>query len=486
VARSAGGIVRTSLSPRNLARLGQARGWAAVAFGASSLDLTTARAEGAEVSVLQQSSASAAPPEGAPDATLQWQSAAQLLRQRFDPREHRIVTSVSCEDVLCQILRLPATEPGELKQMLDLQIDNLTPLPLEEVVYSFRLLDTVEGQTRVLVAIAPKATVNQRVELLEAAGLQPEIVTVDTLAMFRALTNRSLLTGDDKLNVLVVLSTASTDVIVYSQGMPLAVRSIVPGATAESVLREELQRTLIAAEAGYPQRAMGGVTFLAPTEDLKAFAAEVANGLNAPSSFLTNGAVPSIGLSLCLQCATGEAATLNLLPDEWRDKRQAAVFRQRLIRGAIAAGVVYALALAAFLTLFAVKKARFHVVESKIKNRQSEFLRAKELQGQLIAMTKQLDTQSSALEVLREVASRLPENVKLNYFQYKKDQAVTLKAQAPSASAALDFQTQLEKCELFSRIAPGTSRTDPGSGLTKFDLTCTLKTAAGAGTTPKP
>ena len=261
---------------------------------------------------------------------------------------------------------------------------------------------------------------------------------------------------------------------------------IVPGATAESVLREELQRTLIAAEAGYPQRALGGVTFLAPSEDLKAFAQEVANGLNAPASFLTDGAVPSIGLSLCMQCATGEGATLNLLPDEWRSRRRTAAFRQRLIRGAIAVGVVYALALAVFLTLFAVKKTHLLRVESEIKSRQAKFLEAKDLQGQLIAMTKQLDTQSSALEVLREVASRLPENVKLTYFQYKKDQTVTIKAQAPSASAALDFQTQLEKCELFSKIAPGTSRTEPGSGLTKFDLTCTLKTAAGVGTTPKP
>jgi hypothetical protein len=455
-----------------------------VAFGASSLDLTTARAEGAEVSILQQSSASAAPPEGAADATPQWQSAAQALRQKFDPREHRVVTSVSCEDVLCQILRLPSTDPGELKQMLDLQIDSLTPLPLEEVVYSFQPLDTVEGQTRVLVAIAPKATVNRRVEALEAAGLQPEIVSVDALAVFRALTNRSLLAGDDRLNVLVVLSAASTDVIVYSQGMPLAVRSIVPGATAESVLREELQRTLIAAEAGHPQRATGGVTFLAPSEDLKAFAQEVANGLSAPTSFLTNGAVPSVGLSLCLQCATGEAATLNLLPDEWRHKRQTAAFRRRLIRGVIAVGVVYAFALAVFLTVFAVRKARLHRVESAINRRQSEFLRAKESQSQLIAMTKQLDTKSSALEVLREVASGLPENVKLNYFQFKKDQTVTIKAQAPSAAAALDFQTRLEKCELFSKITPGQSRTEPGSGLTKFDLTCTLKTAAGAGATP--
>ena len=471
-------------SPRKLAHLGQARGWAAVAFGASSLDLTTARAEGAELNVIQQSSASASPPEGTPETSLQWQSAAQSIRGRFDPREHHVVTSVSCEDVLCQILRLPATEPAELKQMLDLQIDSLTPLPLEEVVYSFEPLDTLEGQTRVLVAIARKAAVNARVEALETAGLQAEIVSVDALAMFRALNQRDLLPGDDKLNVLVILGIASADVIVYSQGGPLAVRSIVLGAEPESVLREELQRTFVAAEAGQPQRAMGGVTFLAQGESMKALAENVANGLNAQSSFLTNGSVPSAGLSLCLQCVGHEATTLNLLPDEWRQKRKTAAFRQRLIRGAIAVGLLYALALAVFLTFLGVKKTQLHRVESDISGRQAEFAKAKQLQGTLITMRKQLDMSSSALEVLREVSSRLPDNVKLNYFQYKKDLTVVLKAQAPSQPLALEFQSRLEKSDLFSKVVAPQTRVEPGSGLTKFDVTCTLKSAGGGGTTP--
>jgi type II secretory pathway component PulL len=469
--------------PRKLARLGQARGWAAVAFGTASLDLTTARAEGAEVNVVQESSASATVPDGTLDTGPHWQAAAQSLRKQFDPREHRVVTSVSCEDVLCQILRLPATESGELKQMLDLQIDNITPLPLEDVVYSFEALDSAEGQTRVLVAIARKATINQRVEALETAGLQPEIVSVDALAMFRALSKRSLLPGDGKLNVLVILGAGCANVIVYAQGLPMAVRSIVLGAEAELVLREELQRTLVAAEAGQPQRARGGVTFLVQGEEMKAFAENVANGLSAPTAFLTNGAVPSAGLSLCLQFTEGKGAPLNLLPEEWRQKREIAALRQRLIRGAIAVGVVYAIALVVFLSLLAVKRAHLHRVDNEVRNEQPEFLKARGLQSELIAMGKQLDTKSSALEVLRDVSMRLPDNVKLNYFQYKKDQTVTLKAQAPSAAVALDFQSRLEKGDLFSKVTSGTSRTEAG-GLTKFDLTCTLKTAAGMGTAP--
>jgi Tfp pilus assembly PilM family ATPase len=471
--------MRANLNPRKLGSLGHARGWAAVAFGPSSLELTTVRADGTEVSVLQQSSASAVPPAGTTHTPPQWQNAAQSLRQQFDPREHRVVTSVSCEDVLCQILRLPATEPAELKQMLDLQIDNITPLPLEEVVYSFEALATADGQTRVLVAIARKAKVNERVEALESAGLQPEIVSVDALAMFRALARRNLLAQDDRLNVLVILGLVSADVIVYSQVVPLAVRSLVLGADGESVLREELQRTFVATEAGQPERMPGGVIFLAPGEELKAFAEKVANGLDTQSSFLTNGTVPSAALSLCLQYATGETAQLNLLPEEWRQKRQTKALRRRLIRGAIAVGIVYVLALAVFLTLLAVKHAHLNRVTGEIKDRQKDFAAARELQGQLIAMRNQLDTKFSALEVLREITVRMPKDMQLNSFVFKKDLTLSLKGQAPSGAVALDFQSQLQQCDLFSKVS---GRSDNVGGLTKFDLTCTLKTAAGTGT----
>ncbi len=482
--------MRSALNPRKLTHIGHARGWAAVAFGASSLELTTARVDGGDLQILQQTSVSAAPPADAQDAPPQWQAAAQSLRQQFDPREHHIVTSVSCEDVLCQTLRLPATEPGELKQMLDLQIDSVTPLPLEEVVYSFEPLESAEGQTRVLVVIASKAAVNERVAALEAAGVQPEIVSVDALAVFRALSRRQALPTDDRLNVLVILHPAVANVIVHSQGVPLAVRSIMLSAEilasgqGESLLREELQRTLVAAEADQPQRAVGGVTFLAQGDESKSLAERVAAGLNPPSSFLTNGAVPSTGLSLCLQCAAGEPGLLNLLPDEWRQRRRTAALRRRLIRGAIVGVAVYALALAAFLTLLGIKKAQLHRIENEVRNSQEAFNSARQRQSELVAMRKQLDMKFSALEVLREITVRMPESMRLNEFVFKKDQTVTLRGQAPSAAIAIDFQSRLEQCDLFSKITPGQSRTE-GGGLTKFDLVCTLKTATGVGTTPK-
>jgi len=72
----------------------------------------------------------------------------------------------------------------------------------------------------------------------------------------------------------------------------------------------------------------------------------------------------------------------------------------------------------------------------------------------------------------------LPENVKFNGFTFKKDESVTLRAQAQSAALTHDYISRLEKSQLFSKVTTGAERTEPGSGLTKFDVVCTLKSAA--------
>jgi hypothetical protein len=461
------------------------RGWAAIFFGESSLDLTTARSTGGDIVVGDQSSAAFPPAEGTPDAKSRWQTAVQDLRQKLNPHEHRIVTAIRGEDALCQTLRLPTTQVEELRQMLDLQIDNFTPLPVEEVVYSFEPLEITNNETLVLVAVAPKAVINQRVEVLETAGFPPEVVAVDVLAVFRSFLRNELLPLDENLNTFVQIGSTAANIIVHTHGVPVAIRSVVLGEGASlgsveslAALREELQRTLVAAEADQPDREAGRVTLATWNENLRADVEELARGWSGQAQCYTNGSMPSPAASLCVE-AVSDARRLNLLPDEWRQRRQRAQRRRRLASGGIVLSVIYLLGLAVFLSLMGVQQSRLNRVKAEIAQNQKAFNDTRELQRLLLTMQKQLDTEYSALEVLREVSVVMPENVKLNGFTFKKDQTVTLKAQAESAAIANDFISELERCRLFSRIAPGQMRTDPGAGgLTKFDVVCTLKSAA--------
>ena len=473
------------LRPRTITQLGGHRTWAAVFFGESALELTTARGTGKDAVVLDQSSTPLEPAEASVDAKTRWRPAVKGVRGRINPNEHRIVTAIGCEDVLCQTLRLPTTQPNELQQMLDLQIDNLTPFPMEEAVYSFEPLEKTESETRVLVAIARKSVINERVELLEEAGLPPEVVGIDALAAFRSFVRGNLVPLDEKLNVFVQVSPTAANVIVHCQGVPVTIRSLVLGEASlgsvegRAALREELQRTLVAAEAEQPVRPIGKMTIATWSDRLRTEVEELANAWTGEVQCFTNGSVPKPAVSLCLETAASDGARLNLLPDEWRRRRRTAQLRLRLIRGGIALAVLYVLFLSAFLVLMGVQQARLSRVKSEVKSRQKQYDDARQLHSLLVTMQKQLDTKYSVLEIMRSVSQLMPENVKLNGFTFKKDEKVTLKAQAQSATVATEFISRLEQCSLFSKISPGNMRTDPNAGgLTKFDVDCTLKSAS--------
>lgn len=479
--------MKALLNARRLSPMRGPKAWVGIFFGDTSLDMAVTHPGAVPPAVAREATASL--PANEQERQTRWQTAAQTLRAQIDPREHRVVTAIGCEDVLCQTLKLPSTESGELKQMLDLQIDNLTPLPLEEVVYSFEPLEVVDSQTRVLVAIARKDAVNERIAALEAAGVRPEVVSVDALAVFRVMMQRKTLPEDDKLYALILLTRTAAHVVVHSRGLPVTVRSIVCEAgtldseEGRAALCRELQWTLVAAEAETPHSGIGRMSVVAWSEELREAAQKLAKACEPEAVLLNNGAAPSPALSLCLEHAAGAPAKplLNLLPEEWRQKRRDAQLRQRMIRGAIALGAAYLFVLIVLLLAMEFRKSQLRKTEAQVQGLRPQYAAARQLRNELVAMQKQLDTQYSALEVLREVTTLMPDNLKLNAFIFRRDQSVTLRGQAQSATAAIDFQSRLEKSPLFSKVAAGQIRADPGAGgLTRFDIICTLNSATGA------
>ncbi len=96
-------------------------------------------------------------------------------------------------------------------------------------------------------------------------------------------------------------------------------------------------------------------------------------------------------------------------------------------------------------------------------------------------MQAQLDDKYSALEMLREVSTLLPPNVKLSAFHFRRDDSLTLKGQADSAQSVYTLVERLQQAGLFREVktAGGGVRSDPGSGLTRFEVTASLASAVG-------
>jgi hypothetical protein len=483
--------VSASTNKKDKRGLRGGRNVAGVFFTPTALLTATGKLSGDTVVVLREESVTPVP-DG---ATHPFGEAAAQLRKQLDPRDHRIVTAVGCEDVLFQTLEFPTVDNAEMRQMLNLQIDSITPLPLEDVVCDFIPLERRGDNTRVLVAVARKDAVNQRVAALEEAGLPPESVTVDGLAIFRTLMQRGLLPGDDKFNLLVLLNRDVANVIVYRNGQPRSVRSVMLDAGAlddaegQAGLLAELQRTLMSDGACEPESETGLLTLMTFDAALRSSCEAVARAWDGRVEFLNNGSAPTPALSLCIESAA-VTERLNLLPDEWRQKRHAARIRHNLMRAGIGILFVYLVGLVIFLSMLTLKGNELNKLLAEERQLKPAYNDALKLHAEYLAVTRQLDDKFSALELLHEASVRLPGDIELNLFALKtekvesKDRKVLrVRGRAKSFDSIHAYIGNLQKCEQFEKVEPGKFLTQP-DGWTSFDITCLLVTVTAAGGKP--
>jgi Tfp pilus assembly PilM family ATPase len=84
-----------------------------------------------------------------------------------------VTTYIPRHLVTVRIIRVPSTEPEEIARMVHLQAGRQTPYSKEEVVSGYSVIDTdEEGYARILMVIARRNIISERVEALKKAGIE--------------------------------------------------------------------------------------------------------------------------------------------------------------------------------------------------------------------------------------------------------------------------------------------------------------------------
>ena len=81
------------------------------------------------------------------------------------------------EQVFLRVVHLPACEPEELRAMIELQLEKLSPLAVNQIVWSFEVLPKSAGELQtVIVIIAERSLVEEFLGKLETDGYLPVLV----------------------------------------------------------------------------------------------------------------------------------------------------------------------------------------------------------------------------------------------------------------------------------------------------------------------
>ena len=154
----------------------------------------------------------------------------------------RAATAVSGRGVIVRYITLRRMSPAELKNSIRFEAARYIPFDMDQVVLDCQRIDEgdEEGTSdmKVLVAAVKKSLVQEHIDLVRSAGLEPVLIDVDAFALGNAFVtwgSQSHLGTDDKALALVDIGGRKTNINIIMHGSSHFTREIYLGGTDFSV-----------------------------------------------------------------------------------------------------------------------------------------------------------------------------------------------------------------------------------------------------------
>lgn len=173
------------------------------------------------------------------------------LSKRIHLRGKDVAIAVSGNSVIIRRLQIPAMEGAALAEQMEWEVKQNVPFAREEVIVDWEVLvpRTPDGQMEVALVAAKREIVEQYVEAVKGAGLNPAVVDTDAFAMQNAVENSMGFTDNETVAVINVGAHFST-IIIVSGGQPVFHRNLAAGGdTFTEAIRHRLAVGIDGAEA---------------------------------------------------------------------------------------------------------------------------------------------------------------------------------------------------------------------------------------------
>lgn len=261
-----------------------------------------------------------------PDAVTE---AIRELWRRGGFKTKQVTMGVGNQRVVVREVTVPALPPKELRESLPFQVEELIPIPVEDAVLDYDVLEEMEQEgarsLRLLLVAAHREMVDQLVETAVRAKLEPIGVDLVPFALVRAVGSGDGLGIQEAGGEAVVdLGADVTNICVHERGIPRFVR-ILPsgGSEVTSAMAGALGVSLDQAEA--LKRGMPTAGGPAPAEARQVLEARAAALVEEIRSSLDFYHAQTPGARVARVLVTGGSSKLPGLLDLIRDRVRAQV-----------------------------------------------------------------------------------------------------------------------------------------------------------------
>ena len=206
------------------------------------------------------------------------------LFQDLGMKGAEVVTAVGGHDVIIKKIEMDRMKESDAREVIKWEAEQHVPFDIKSVELDFQILDPNGDsmQMEVLLVAAKRELIDNKVGLLQDAGVEPVVIDVDAFALHNAF-EHNYPDAQEGIVALVNVGHETTSVSILENGVPILTRDIPFGSRK---IREDLQR-----ERGLTaEQAEDVVQARETAADLDSFvqasADEVAVGIERASAFL--------------------------------------------------------------------------------------------------------------------------------------------------------------------------------------------------------
>lgn len=144
----------------------------------------------------------------------------------------KVVSALPESQIFTRVIEMPLLNEKELASAIQWEAEQYIPIPVSDVVLDFQVLsrpqkEEANAKMEVLLVAAPKALVEKHIALLSSAGLEPQALDTEVMAMTRTLTDKT-----SPPTAIVSLGAYTTDICITHLGTLALTRSIASGGEA--------------------------------------------------------------------------------------------------------------------------------------------------------------------------------------------------------------------------------------------------------------
>jgi hypothetical protein len=384
------------------------------------------------------------------------------------------------EQVFLRVAHLPNAEPAELRSMVELQLEKMSPLPVNQIVWSFAVIPgSSAGLQTVVVIIVERSQVEEFLGRLEGDGYLADRIELELVHQLLA----TPVAGD---GVWIFVSPTESKALClaawWCEGTlkNLSLISLPGGEAGAAALNDQLTKTAWAGELeGWLTQAPG---WHLVADDPTATVWEPSLREWTGRDIELHGLLPPQELAgMSARSAANSEAQVNLLPNEFAARYQQQFIDRLWMRGLAGLMLVY---LAGVLVYFAgreVLKYKKSKVENQVAALAGAYTNSLQLKSRVNIMKQQVSLRFAALDCWKVSSELLPAELTLTSFVFTGNNGkVSLRgtAQTEHQAKIIEYNEAMRKATLngepaFAQVTPSplTSR----GNITDWSFVCELR-----------